>query len=398
MERAQKILNGFDLSKPQRDFLRGLFMTILTVRGKVNFRNLSRYSARSETTYARQFAKPFAFVDFNRQLINATFGLDSERVLAFDPSFIPKAGHHTFGRNRFWNGLKSRAEKGWEVSALAVVDLTRKQALNLSVQQTLSAEDRPTDATLIDQYLHHIRQVQPHLLPSETYRCIDGGLTRKKLIDGVCALDLLLIGKLRCDARMRYLYDGPKRPGRGRQKVYDGAVDWTDLRRFDEVGQDDGVYLYTACLNHVRFQRTLRVVALINPEADKPSQPILLFSTDPALDAWKIYRSYKARFHIGFLFRDAKQYTGLADGPMRTADRLDFHFNAALTSLNLAKAELMETQPAEQPAVCSIASIKAQYFNQYFLDRIISIFDLHPTSIKKRTEYQKLRACGKIAA
>jgi len=58
----------------------------------------------------------------------------------------------------------------------------------------------------------------------------------------------------------------------------------------------------------------------------------------------------------------------------------------------------METQPAEQPAVCSIASIKAQYFNQYFLDRIISIFDLDPTSIKKRTEYQKLRACGKIAA
>lgn len=149
MERAQKILNGFDLSKPQRDFLRGLFMTILTVRGKVNFRNLSRYSARSETTYARQFAKPFAFVDFNRQLINATFGLDSERVLAFDPSFIPKAGHHTFGRNRFWNGLKSRAEKGLEVSALAVVDLMRKQALNLSVQQTLSAEDRPTDAPSI---------------------------------------------------------------------------------------------------------------------------------------------------------------------------------------------------------------------------------------------------------
>ena len=75
-----------------------------------------------------------------------------------------------------------------------------------------------------------------------------------------------------------------------------------------------------------------------------------------------------------------KQYTGLADGPIRTADRLDFHFNAALTSLNLAKAELMETQPAEQPAVCSIASIKAQYFNQYFLDRIISIFDLQMVS------------------
>ena len=398
MELATKILNDFPLSKPQRAFIQGLFMTILTLRGKVNFRNLSRYSHRSEKTYARQFAKPFPFVDFNRHLINAVFGLDSERVLAFDPTFIPKAGHHTFGRNRFWNGLKNRAEKGLEVSALAVVDLARKQALNLSVQQTRSVEDTPTDATLIDQYLIHIRQVQPTLLASETYLCIDGGLTRKKLIDGVCALDLDLIGKLRCDARMRYLYDGPKRPGRGRQKVYDGLVDWTDLRRFEEVGQDGEIYLYTACLNHVRFQRTLRVVALIHPEADNPSQPILLFSTDPDLDAWKIYRYYKARFHIEFLFRDAKQFTGLADGQMRDAHRLDFHFNAAMTSLNLAKIERMNTQPSDQPAVCSIASIKAQYFNQYYLNRIISIFDLDPTLIKKRREYQMLRDFGKIAA
>lgn len=398
MELAKKILNGFSISKSQRRFLHGLFMTLLTVRGKVNFRNLSRYSARSEKTYARQFANPFPFVAFNRQLINAVFGLDSERVLAFDPTFIPKAGHHTFGRNRFWNGLKSRTEKGLEVSALAVVDLTRKQALTLSVQQTLSAEDRPTDATLIDQYLNHIRQVQPSLLASETYLCVDGGLTRKKLIDGVRALDLHLIGKLRCDARMRYFYEGPKRPGRGRQKVYDGPVDWTDLSRFDEVGQDGEIFLYTACLNHVRFQRTLRVVALINPEADNPSQPVLLFSTDPDLDAWKIYRYYKARFHIEFLFRDAKQFTGLADGQMRDEKRLNFHFNASLTSLNLAKAEVMSTQPLDQPAVCSIASVKAQYFNQYFLDRIISIFDLDAKSIEKRPEYQSLRECGKIAA
>jgi len=398
MDLAQKILNGFALSKPQRAFLQGLFMTILTLRGKVNFRNLSRYSRYSEKTYARQFAKPFPFVAFNRQLINTVFGLDSERVLAFDPTFIPKAGHHTVGRNRFWNGLKSRSEKGLEVSALAVIDLTRKQALNLSVRQTLPAEDTPSDATLIDQYLHHIQQVQPTLLASETYLCIDGGLTRKKLIDGVCALDLHLIGKLRHDARMRYLYDGPKRPGRGRQKVYDGPVDWADLSRFDEVGQDDEVYLYTACLNHVHFGRTLRVVALVNPQADNPSQPVLLFSTDPDLDAWKIYRYYKARFHIEFLFRDAKQFTGLTDGQMRRADRLDFHFNAAMTSLNLAKAELMSTQPTDQPAVCSVASIKAQYCNQYFLDRIISIFDLDPTWIKKRGEYQRLRDWGKIAA
>jgi hypothetical protein len=58
----------------------------------------------------------------------------------------------------------------------------------------------------------------------------------------------------------------------------------------------------------------------------------------------------------------------------------------------------MSTQPTDQSAVCSVASIKAQYFNQYFLDRIISIFDLDPTWIKKRGEYQRLRDVGKVAA
>ena len=46
-----------------------------------------------------------------RQLIDAVFGADSERVVAFDPTFIPKAGPHTFGRQRFWNSAKNRAEK-----------------------------------------------------------------------------------------------------------------------------------------------------------------------------------------------------------------------------------------------------------------------------------------------
>ncbi len=95
MELAKKIPNRSPISKSQRRFLQGLFMAILTVRGKVNFCNMSRCSSRSEKTYARQFAKPFFFVAFNRQRINAVFGLDSERVLAFDPTFIPKAGPQT---------------------------------------------------------------------------------------------------------------------------------------------------------------------------------------------------------------------------------------------------------------------------------------------------------------
>jgi len=39
----------------------------------------------------------------------------------------------------------------------------------------------------------------------------------------------------------------------------------------------------------------------------------VLFSTDTQLDALSIYQYYQARFQIEFLFRHAKQFTGLCD-------------------------------------------------------------------------------------
>lgn len=373
-------------------------MTMLITRGKLNFRNLARYSAVSEKTYSRQFAQVMDWTGFNRCLINEVFGQTSERVVAFDPSFIPKAGKHTFGRAPFWNGLKSRSEKGLEVSALAVIDLTRNQGLTLSVQQTQPVDPGDEATTLIDRYVEHIQQVQPHLLLSESYLCVDGGLARKKFVDGVCGVGCHLIGKLRHDARMRYLYQGPKRPGRGRQKVYDGPVDWTQRSRMDLVGSHGPFYLYTAVLNHVCFQRTLRIVRLVPLPGAKQQGEVLLFSTDTELDPWTIYRYYKARYHIEFLFRDSKQFTGLTDGQVRDEARLDFQFNAALTTLNLAKAQQLKQQPEDQAATCSTASLKAHYFNQHYLDRFIATFELDPTWIKNHPRYPHLRDYGKIAA
>ena len=373
-------------------------MTILITRGKINLRNLRRYSDRSEKTYSRQFAQPMDWTGFHRPLINAVFGTTSERVVAFDPSFIPKAGHHTFGRASFWNGLKSRAEKGLEVSAVAVIDLQRNQALTLSVRQTQPADPNDEKATLIDQYVQHLQQIHPLLLPSESYICVDGGLARTKLIDGVCALGCHVVGKLRHDAAMRYLYQGPKRPGRGRQKTYDGKVDWSDRQRLQFVGSNETFWVYSAVLNHPCFQRNLRIVRLVPLPTASQETEILLFSTDTTLEPWTLIRYYKARYHIEFLFRDAKQFTGLADAQVRDPERLDFHFNAALATLNLAKAEQINDQPTEQPATCSIASVKAHYFNQHYLERFISIFDLDPTWIKKHPGYQRLRDYGKVAA
>ncbi len=423
MDLAEKILNGLHIPKPQRNFLLTLFTTLLVVRGKATFRNLSRYSDLSEKTYSRQFAKAFDAVAFNRQLLNEAIGTESERILAFDPCFIPKAGKKTYGRDFFWNGSHNRTEKGLEISTFSIVDVGRNTGFALSARQTdpppasapvSSPEEKADektrkafkkkagaaeDETLIDAYLQHLGQVHPHLLPTEKHVVVDGYFAKKKWVDGVDAFGLHTIGKLRQDADMRYFYTGPKREnGSGRQKTYDGKVNWQDVRRFHYVAYQDGLEIYTLVLNHVSLKRTLRVVVVLDVRDPANKRYALLFSTDTHLDALTIYRYYKARFQIEFLFRDAKQFTGLTDCQARDANRLHFHFNASLTALNIAKVELLQAQDHVGPIVYSIASLKACYFNEHYLQIISSKLGLDLSSIKNATQYRFLREYGQIAA
>ena len=283
--------------------------------------------------YARQFSQSFDFIGLNRALIDRAIRAGGARLIAFDPSFIAKAGKHTPGRAYFWNGAHRRAEKGLEVSAFSTVDLEQHTGFTLSIQQTqptIGSDGRVEDDTLIDRYLHR-------------------------------------------DANMRFFYTGPPRSsGSGRQKTYDGKVDWQDLSRFDSITDQDGLHLYTQVLNHVSPKRPLRVVVLLDLSDPNKPRYALLFSTDVELDAVVLYHYYKARFQIEFIFRDAKQFTGLAQCQSRDAQRLHFYFNASLTTLNIAKIEQRHAQPADRPMVYSMASVKACYFNEHFLQLIFS--------------------------
>ncbi len=65
----------------------------------------------------------------------------------------------------------------------------------------------------------------------------------------------------------------------------------------------------------------------------------LLYSTDTDLDAMTIIKYYKARFQIEFIFRDAKQYTGLMDCQSCRKECIHTQINASFTALNALKLE-----------------------------------------------------------
>jgi len=74
------------------------------------------------------------------------------------------------------------------------------------------------------------------------------------------------------------------------------------------------------------------------------------------LDALTIYRYDKARFQIEFLFRDAKQFTGLTDCQARSQAKRNLHFNASLSAVTLAKLEA-RPQHGDAASTFSMASL-----------------------------------------
>ena len=383
--------------KPQQKFVAHLLRLLLMLPGHAPFRNLSRYSAYHERTFARWYARDFDFVSLNKAAITQVIPPEHEQALVIDASFVPKSGKKTYGLDRFWNGSHSRTEKGLEISTLAWLDMTENCAYCLSVEQT-PPTDKTTDseATRMDIYRDQLAHVvSEHHLSHLRYVVTDGYYSKQKFTGGVRDLGLEQIGKLRIDANLRYLYQGPKRSGPGRPKTYDGKVHWDDLSRFEHVETDDDeIVLYQQVLNHVQYQCNLRVVLVVDTTHHRRA---VLFSTDVDLDALTIYRYYKARFQIEFLFRDAKQFTGLTDSQARSQAKRNFHFNASLSAVTLAKLDARQ-HTGDAASGFSMASLKRRAFNQHLIERISQHLAQGHSLEKSSPAYEELCNYGTITS
>jgi len=401
------------VAKPQKKFLVTLFLTILLMRGKVNFRNMSRYSELNEKTYSRQFRKPFDFAEFNQQLIEETVPSRHQKIGVMDCSFITKSGKETYGLGFFYDSSHGQAAKGLEVSNLAVIDVTDNTGYSLSSWQTppqeqievLVAGQRSAQSdgqqeqkiTRVDFYAQHLRRDAAYLPQDVKSLAVDGYYTQIKFVNAVAEVGLDMVGKLRHDANLRYLYDGPQKKFGARRK-YDGKVKFDDLNRLEYVAEvDKDIHLYTAVVNSVSLKRTIRLVYVLNLRNKKKPGFALLFSTDFELDAQTIYRYYKARFQIEFIFRDAKQFTGLNDCQARCQQSLDFHFNASLTALNLAKVDAYCSFDYALDTPFSMTTQKMVYFIEHLLEKVFSILDFDLSLIKCNPALEALRTYGAIA-
>ena len=99
----------------------------------------------------------------------------------------------------------------------------------------------------------------------------------------------------------------------------------------------------------------------------------LYFSTDDSMDGREVLDYYRTRFQLEFCFRDGKQHAGITNCQLTDFRKLNFHFNASLAAVNLAKAACKRLGIAY-----SISSCKSFIHNAYMLERFICVFGINP--------------------
>ena len=390
-------------SKPRQKFIQHLFILYMGLRGKYNFINIGRYGEYNEKTYRNQMEQPFDWAGFNTELILAN--CSQELIMAYDPSYLSKSGKKTPHIGKFWSGTAQTVKRGIEIGSLAVVDVANGTAFSLEAIQTpVIPKGSNHEESSVDHHLSVIlNRADEAKKLNITYLAVDGYFAKGKFVNGITGNSHLhIICKFRQDANLRYAYHGPKQTGKGRPKMYNGKVNtnFIDRRRIRYCFDiDESTSVFSGIVYSISLKRQVRIVYIEHYDTDGYAKGhAILFSTDLDLSPEKILLYYKQRFQIEFLFRDAKNFAGLEHCQARSVNKINFHVNASLTTVSLAKALHYLPIPKDQREGFSMLDVKTMYFNQYITDLIFSKLALDLSCKKIRLLYDECLSIGRLAA
>lgn len=405
LEIIDKIITNNDKikSNTQKKFLKIIIITILGLTGKANFRNMSRYCNLSEKTISRNFRKAAGFVELNKDAILMEYTNSNILIAAVDCSYIKKSGSKTYGLDKFWSGVDSKVKNGLEISCVSVVDPSTNNSYMLDTKQTPNfkdtddsdTKDKKKSSSRMDFYLEQCKELSEHLKSLNIkYIAFDGAYVKNGFVNGIDSLGFYMISKLRKDANLRYLYTGEKKKGRGKPKKYDGKVNLKEPD-FDFVEEiEDGVLLYEKIVHSISLKKKIKIAYIQNTKkTNKKNNYITLFSTNINTDAKTIVNYYKARFQIEFLFRDAKQHTGLLGCQSTDKDALGFHFNISMLTLNLTKAD----HALSKNKIFSMNNYRRRFSVMSIANLIFSKLDIQLDIEKNNKAYVELLEYGAIA-
>lgn len=383
-----------NINQWRRSFFLETLLLFMTIHGKINFLQLARYGKFKEQRYRQQFEKTFDFLEFNKEL---TISEGSGRyAIAFDPSYISKSGKKTPGVGWYWSGCANQSKWGLEIGGLAAIDIDNHTAFHLEAIQTLNTDDQ----SLADWYAGVISDRKESLTSLSKYLVADAWFSKRSFADQVLCSGMHLISRLRDDADLKYLCKEQPTGKKGRPRKYSGKIIISDIDKeyFSFINGDEESSVYAAEVYSKALKRNIMLVHITYPKLSGKDATKLYFSTDIEMDPKDVLQYYQSRFQIEFLYRDAKQHTGLNDCQARSENKLHFQFNASLTSINIAKAIHWLSIPKEKRGAFSMSDIKTMNHNILMINRFIDVFGICPYSIKNQNYVKELILYGTMAA
>lgn len=383
-------------NKCRKDFLCEVFVLFLCIKGRINFLQLARFGLFKEQRYRQQFEKPFDFLEFNKELALSHGG--SRFVIAFDPSYINKSGKKTPGLGWYWSGCAGKSKWGIEIGGIAAIDIDNHTAFHLEAVQTIIKDKETTNLT--DWYIDVVRERKETLSCISKYLVVDAWFSKKPFVDEITGLGMHVVSRFRDDADLKYLFHGLQSGKRGRPRKYAGKIDAKNIDKdyFKLIVQSEESTVYSAIVYSKSLKCNVRLVHVTYSNKKGKQANKLYFCTDTNVGALDILHYYQCRFQIEFLYRDGKQFTGLNDSQSRSENKLNFHFNAALTAINIAKVEHWLSVPKQARKTFSMSDIKTMNHNRLLLQRFIDVFGINAYSAKNQNYVNELIYYGTIAA
>ena len=400
---ASALKSQTSLSKSFQTFFIETMELVLTHTGRLNFTQMARCGRSCESRFRQNFKKSFDWLSLNRSFLESTKG--HRIAIAIDPCYIAKSGKKTPGVDWFWSGCAAAMKKGLEILGMSIVDADAKDSVFLKAEQTFTDKKRgrkPRSTwgmkdpnSLTGWYLRMLQHNCRQLLSICNLIVADAYFSKESFVSGVKSLGFNLISRFRDDVNLKYLYSGPKTGKRGRPQKFVGKVDINNLDMsifsVDYTAEGKLVYkMYTAVVWAVSLAREVRVVIVNYLDSDKKRQTRkIFFSIDTSISARDIFDIYRTRFQLEFVFRDAKQFTGLTHCQARNKEALSFAFKASLTSVNLARAFTRQ-----QGKDLSVGSTKTLLHNAAMVDRFIAMSGKSPNMRLNNTDFKELLFYG----
>ena len=314
-----------DINKWQRDF----FHHHLTLRGRYTYLNFERYGQKNELTYRNHHESGFDFRTFNRCLIEKN--TNSQRMIAFDPSYIPKSGKRTPGVGYFWSGCAGKAKWGLELCGFAAVDIVANTALHYFAAQTLPQEGQG----LMAFYCDLLKQQAPEVLKMSQYLGVDAFFSKKSFVDTAMESGLHVITRLRDDAVMHYA-PPPKKEGQmGRPKKYGDRISARnpDTEQLPCIAQTERQRIYGGVVYVKSLKRMVKIAIVHELNEDGTVKSVKIFiCTDLQFPVQDICTWYNPEVsgpnRVSLPRRQATHWIGRHPKPTPKSPRIPFQYGS----------------------------------------------------------------------